>query len=170
MKTSVLKKRGYPWIGAAAAVVTMLLFFGCSSFSTLSPKGSQNSGDSTVNQSRGNAPLYHDFKDVLIPGELKKDMDASFMIDTPGFSAGVLAFKGRVEINSLIAFFQNNMVKDNWRPISALKSTRTMMLYQKDNRWCVIKINEEEFNTHVEVWVAPSMAGSMAESDSGLLK
>jgi len=76
--------------------------------------------------------------------------------------------KGNVERNSLIAFFQNNMAKDNWNEISLFKSpqTSTIILFQKENRWCVIKINEETFNTHVEIGVAPIIN----EPDSGLLK
>ncbi len=112
------------------------------------------------------APLYYDFADILLPRELKVDKKASFVFRTPGLSAGVLALKGRVEGGSLIAFFENNMAKDNWQPVSSFKSPRTMMLFKKENRWCVINITEKEFNTHVEVWVAPTIAQGV----SGLIK
>ncbi|MEE8540221.1 MAG: hypothetical protein V3S66_01065 [Desulfobacterales bacterium] len=112
------------------------------------------------------APLYYDFGDILLPRELKVDKKASFVFRTPGLSAGVLALKGRVEGGSLIAFFENNMAKDNWQPVSSFKSPRTMMLFKKENRWCVINITEKEFNTHVEVWVAPTIAQGV----SGLIK
>ena len=112
------------------------------------------------------APLYYDFGDILLPRELKVDKKSSFVFRTPGLSAGVLALKGRVEGSSLIVFFENNMAKDNWRAMSSFKSPRTMMLFKKENRWCVINITERDFTTHVEVWVAPTIA----QGESGLIK
>ncbi len=112
------------------------------------------------------APLYYDFGDILLPRELKIDKKASFVFRTPGLAAGVLALKGRVEGSSLIVFFENNMAKDNWQPVSSFKSPRTIMLFKKENRWCVINITEKDFNTYVEVWVAPTIA----QEASGLVK
>ena len=130
----------------------------------------QNKGDTSLQaagqKGDGASPLYYDFGDVLVPSELKVNPNDSFVYRTPGFSAGVLVMKGRVEMTSLIAFFENNMSKDNWQPISSFKSPRTIMLFQKENRWCIINISEREFNTHVEIWVAPTTG----EARSGLLK
>ena len=102
-------------------------------------------------------PLYYDFGDVLVPRELKVDRQNSFIYRTPGFSAGVLVLRGRVEPTSLISFFENNMAKDNWRAISAFKSPRTMMMFQKQNRWCVVNITAKNYTTHVEIWVSPTL-------------
>ncbi|MEA3279340.1 MAG: hypothetical protein U9Q38_01895 [Thermodesulfobacteriota bacterium] len=140
-----------------------LLTAGCAGFK--SKKGSSTS-QTTTQKDKGPSPLYYDFGDVLIPNELKIIKKSSFVYRTPGFSAGVLALSGRVEVSSLIAFFENNMAKDNWRTISSFKSPRTIMVFQKENRWCVINITEKEFNTHVEIWVAPTIN----EAESGLLK
>ncbi|MBT8331975.1 MAG: hypothetical protein KJP06_06560 [Deltaproteobacteria bacterium] len=116
--------------------------------------------------SSGVPALYYDFGDVLIPKELKVDKKSSFVYQTGGFSAGVLVLKGRIDNSSLISFFEKNMAKDNWQMISGFKSDRTMLLFQKAHRWCVMNINDETFNTYVEIWVAPTIQGST----SGLLK
>ena len=63
-------------------------------------------------------------------------------------------------------FFESNMTKDNWQNIGTFKSQRTMLLFQKAHRWCVMNITDESFNTHVEIWVAPTTGGAQ----SGLLK
>jgi hypothetical protein len=105
---------------------------------------------------KGSAPLYYDFGDVLVPNEMKIDTKLSFVYRTPGFSAGVLTLKGRVEMNSLITFFETHMPKDNWSPVSSFKSQRTIMMFKKNNRWCVINITEKQFHTLAEVWVAPT--------------
>lgn len=97
---------------------------------------------------------------------MKVDEKSTFVYRTPAFTSGVLSVKGRVEINSLITFFENNMEKDNWKLISTFKSPRTMMLFQKENRWCVIHIYDKEFSTYSEIWVAPTVG----ETESGLFK
>jgi hypothetical protein len=129
-----------------------------------------NKKDKTVTapsvEGSGVPALYYDFGDVLVPRELKVDKKSSFIYQTEGFSAGVLVLKGRIDSSSLISFFDRNMAKDNWQMISSFKSDRTMLLFQKAHRWCVMNINDETFNTYVEIWVAPTTKGSA----SGLLE
>jgi hypothetical protein len=97
---------------------------------------------------------------------MKVNKKTSFVYQTAGFSSGVLVLSGRIESSSLFAFFETNMVKDNWRPVSSFKSPRTIMLFQKENRWCVISITDGDFKTHVEIWVAPTIG----ESVTGLMQ
>jgi len=110
--------------------------------------------------------LYYDFGDVLIPKELKIVQDPSFIYRTGGYACGLMVLKGRVELTSMINFFANNMVKDNWRLLSTFKSPRTLLLFQKDNRWCIITITEGRFSmpSEVAIWVAPT--GSQAGAGS----
>lgn len=109
-------------------------------------------------EDKGPAALYYDFSDILIPGELKIDRSLSFVYQTSGFTAGMLALDGQVDSDSLANFFSSNMTKDNWRLISSIKAARTMMLFEKENRWCVISITGKElFSTEVEIWVAPTL-------------
>lgn len=150
---------------AHAWIVATILFLisGCAALS----KDDKNSAPgSVVQKEKKDLPVYYDFGDVLVPKELKIDKDSSFVYKAPGFSAGVLALNGRVEVGSLCTFFEDNMVKDNWKLISAFKSPRTVMLFQKQNRWCVINITDGDFSTDVEIWVAPSIT----EGAGGLLK
>ena len=145
--------------------IFFLLTTGCSGLK--SKKGGFFSNNK-VSKKQESAPLYYDFDDVLIPKELKVDKKSSYIVQSPGFQTGVLALKGRVERNSLIAFFENNMAKDNWMMISSFKSpqTSTMLLFHKANRWCVISIDEKGLYTYVQIGVAPAMDSS----ESGLMK
>lgn len=150
-------------------MVTALLFIvsGCSALKNRKSSSTPES-EVVVKTHKENAPLYYDFGDVLIPHELKVDKKASYIVQSPGFLTGILALKGNVERNSLIAFFENNMAKDNWREITLFKSPRTstIMLFQKESRWCVISINENSYSTYVEIGVAPAIN----EPEPGLLK
>jgi hypothetical protein len=143
--------------------VVLLLLGGCS---TLKPSEKDSSFGSAVSKDRKDMPVYYDFGDVLVPKDLKIDKKSSFVYTAPGFSAGVLVLSGRVDVGSLCSFFEENMGKDNWKMIVSFKSARTVMLFQKENRWCVINITDGQFTTDVEIWVAPTVA----EGARGLLK
>ena len=141
------------WLIVLGLTIVMLISIGgCSS---LTKKDDQATAPTTKSSS-GVPALYYDFGDVLVPKELNVDKRSSFIYQTEGFSAGVLVLKGRIETNSLISFFETNMTTDNWKMISSFKSERTMLLFQKAHRWCVINITDEAFNTYVEIWVAPT--------------
>jgi hypothetical protein len=150
------------WVCIGFISVFILIVCGCASSKI---KGA-DSAPSAKKMDEGPKPLYYDFGDVLVPSELKINKDSSFVFRTPGLSAGVLSLKGRVEINSLINFFNNNMAKDNWKLVSSFKSRRTIMLFHKENRWCVINITEADYYTYAEIWVSPTTM----ETDTGLLK
>ena len=139
--------------GIACTIAFYFLSSGCAGLQS-------NKMDSAVNifqkEKKGRSPIYYNFEDVLIPGELKIDQNESFVFSSSGLSAGVLALNGGVEITSLVQFFEINMTKDNWKLISSFQSARTLMLFQKGMRWCVICIYDNPLRTHVEVWVAPS--------------
>lgn len=145
-------------------MVSFLLIIGCSGLKQ--KKDTSTSSFFNKQKEKRSVPLYYDFQDVLVPGELKVDKKGSFVYRTSGFSAGVLVLTGRVELGSLIVFFENNMAKDNWRPLSSFKFPRAMMLFEKENRYCVISISEGGFNTHCNIWVAPLIN----PGGSGLLK
>ncbi len=150
---------------AHACIFATLLFLisGCAA---LSKDDKNSTSGSTVQKEKKDLPVYLDFGDVLVPKELKIDKGSSFVQKTLGYSTGVLALNGRVDVGSLCTFFEDNMAKDNWKLIVAFKSPRTVMLFQKQNRWCVINITDGDFSTDVEIWVAPSIA----EGSSGLMK
>lgn len=140
------------WVLFAAG----LLFLSCSTLK----------GGSSTAESKKDLPAYYDFGDVLVPKKLQLDTKSSFVYRTSDMSAGVLVFKGRIDAASLTDFFENNMAKDNWQLVSTFKSPRTLLLFQKEKRWCIININDSSYNTQVEIWVAPTMHSTA----SGLLK
>jgi len=141
----------------------LLLSTGCSVFKSKKAQSSGPTGSRVAPQAKN---VYLDFGDVLLPRQLKVDRGDSFVFSSSGFTAGLLTLKGRVEVNSLITYFENKMPVDGWQLISAIKSSRSMLLFKKQARWCVISITEGNLSTHVKIWVAPTMDGA----DPGLLK
>lgn len=149
------RKQWSEWgILVCAAFLALFLVAGCAS------TGSKTAGgEAGEEMEKGPAPTYYDFGDVLIPTELSVDKKSSFVFKATNFSAGVLSLKGRVESDSLIRFFTTNMAKDNWRQVASFKSPRSVIMFQKDNRWCMINITDKSFSTYVEIWVAPTIGG-----------
>jgi len=143
-------------LGLGLAAIFVLSAMGCTS--VLSNQGKADP--------KKDVPMYMDFGDVMVPKELKVVKEQTFIYRTAGHTSGVLTLKGAVEMNSLIAFFENNMTKDNWNKLSEFKSPRTVLLFQKETRYCVINIVEGQYDARVEIWVAPTMM----QGESGLLK
>ncbi len=142
------KKCGFPFLLMAVSIVV-----GC----TTTGMNQKKETPTVTVQKTDSVAVYYDFKDVLVPQELKIDYDATVIISTPGLTSGVLALRGRVEKNSLFNFFRTNMIKDNWNIVSQIKSPKiTMLVFQKANRWAVVNIRENDIYTYVEIGVAPT--------------
>jgi hypothetical protein len=125
-------------------------------------------------ESKKTTAVYYDFEDVLIPLELKIVQDKSMIVSTPGFTSGILMLRGRVERRSLINFFNNNMVKDNWAMVSQIASPNmAILVFEKSIKSAVISIKSEHIYTYVEVGVAarinqdnlPDNTDALLESD-----
>jgi hypothetical protein len=118
--------------------------------------------------------VYYDFEDVLIPVELSVVQDKSMIVSPPGFTSGIMMLKGRVERRSLINFFNNNMLKDNWTMVSQIASPNmAILVFEKPMKSAVISIKSEHIYTYVEVGVAarmnqgrlPDTTDSLSQSD-----
>lgn len=130
-------------------------------------KGTRKPGSSDViRPTQAASPLDYGFDDVLPPKGLKLDKKSSWMSKNSIYSTGLMVYKGRIERDSLIRWFNQNMSKDNWRQVIELVSprTRSFLLFKKDNRWCLISIIENIFNTTVEIGVAPTRNEDVEES------
>lgn len=148
---------------------TFLLSVAVSGCSGVNMGANNKSSTAIPAQTRETTALYYDFKDILVPKELKVMDDATVVVSTPGYTSGIISLKGRVDSRSLFNFFSNNMLKDNWNMMSNIKSPgSTIMIFQKVSRWAVITIREKDFNTYVEVGVAPTLGKTETVPESDL--
>ncbi len=152
--------------GVLVVFVTLTMLVGCARLKRGPASRTEKPETAATQGSDAPEPVYYDFEDVLVPSELKEDQKRSFVYHAPGFTAGVLVLSGRVEMSSLVRFFENNMAKDNWRLLSLFKSPRTIMFFNKPNRSCIINITGKHFKSEVEIWVAPTMED---HEEAGLL-
>ena len=135
-------------------LLAFMILLGCSSIRKSAVE------EENVNMAEGETTptgsLYYDFGDILIPSELKLIKSKSFVYHVPGFTAGVLGLSGRVDINSLIRFFENSMAENNWKLVCSFKSPRTVLFYTKTDKICIINITQKRLKLDVEIWVAPT--------------
>ncbi|NSW85646.1 MAG: hypothetical protein HPY84_04895 [Syntrophobacteraceae bacterium] len=101
-------------------------------------------------------PQFYDFPDIPIPTELNLVQGDSYVFQSGAFKTGLLTFRGRVDINSLINFFQMAMNRENWKPKGGFRYRRSILIFEKPDRTCIIKLYEKMFYTYVEVYVAPA--------------
>ena len=143
------------YLMCAFAVITIVTFTaGCSMLKKRDGSTTATTGNSSTATSRD---IYLDFDDVLIPEDMPRDTDRTFVFRIGALSAGVLVLKGRVAPEKLINFFESNMSRDNWKAVSSFRSPRSLLIYEKEERWCIITITEDDFDhkTRVEIWLSP---------------
>jgi hypothetical protein len=126
--------------------LSLLVMTACSAFDKQPAKSAE---------SQKRLPDVREFEDVLIPREMDINKETSAIYRREGMAAGLLRMSGRVDANSLMRFFQNNMTSEGWRLVSQFRSPHTLMLFQKANRMAVIAIEDADFQTFADVWVVP---------------
>lgn len=151
-----------------ATTALLLLLTGCS---TMGSSKKDDQATIKTDSSRSiveNAPYYPtEFKDLLIPGELKWNRDKTMSIRTASYAGGILNFSGRVEINSLSDFFVQTMQKNGWKLNGTIKYKEILLAFTKPNKTCMLKISEGDFvsmSTEVFVYITDDISAVKTES------
>lgn len=166
----VLKPQGWWWMGTMAMMVLVAwTLAGCASNQSNpppSPFGQQSqSGASEQQQSQpaqapqtssGQRPMFYDFQDIPVPSELDLVSGDSYVFQSGSFKAGLLTLRGRVDINSLISFFQMAMPRENWKAKGGFRYRRSVLIFEKPDKICMINLYEKTFYTYAEIYVAPA--------------
>jgi hypothetical protein len=103
------------------------------------------------------ADIMYEFPDLPIPIELERVKDKTIMIKTSGFQGGILVYRGRVTVSSLVEFFTKSMPNHGWVLEGTLNAKRSFLAFSKGrNGYCLIQIYEGQmgFKTEVQIWVS----------------
>ena len=119
--------------------------------------GPSSSGPPAVSAPR---PLFYDFQDIPVPSEVKLLSKDSYVFQAGSFKTGLLTFRGRVDINSAINFFQMAMPREGWKAKGGFRYKRSVLIFEKPDKSCIINLYEKMFYTYIEIYVAP-MAGQI---------
>jgi hypothetical protein len=88
----------------------------------------------TACASNPSRPVRSEFEDIPVPKGLSYQSDESTVIETPNVKAGRHVYRGRLELESLIAAIRNTLEANGWRHVSSTKSSPvgTTQVYEKD--------------------------------------
>jgi hypothetical protein len=140
--------------------VVFLMLIVTSACSTLKTKQGSSPEHITAASSPQPSNVSYDFKDILVPNSMKLINDDSIVIETGNMKTGLICFKGRVDPVSLFDFFVTSMASNGWHLRSYFKYRRYILIYEKSDRDCVIRITSGFWGTKLELWVTPRHAGS----------
>ena len=99
-------------------------------------------------------PFYpKDFNEILIPDGLTLDRVESMYIKSESFNGGILNYQGRLEVNSLIEFFENTMPQKGWKLSGSVKSANSLLIFTKPEKTCMISITENKLSRYTEVYI-----------------
>ena len=110
---------------------------------------------------------YLDFEDIQIPNGLTLERNKSYLYVTESLKTGMLSFKTSRPVGQVLAYFTENMPRDNWESVSVFKFRKNIMLYRKEGKNCLIIIEESAEGPNqlvVEIWVSPQEAAKKRES------
>jgi hypothetical protein len=124
-----------PVVAMAAVGLALLMLASCAMFEKAPAK---------PEAAAKNLPDVREFGDILVPREMNIDKESSAIHSRDGMSVGLLRLAGRVEQNSLIRYFQNNMANEGWRQLSLFRSPHSLLV-----------IEDGDFETFADVWVVP---------------
>lgn len=141
-----------------SALILYLPFFLLTSCAqTSSAPGESSTGFSQTAPGSDAPSVIYEFPDLPIPIELERVEDRTIMIKTSGYQGGILVFKGRVTMVSLIEFFTKSMSNHGWVLDGTLNAKRSFLAFSKgDNAYCLIQIYNKSmgFKTEVQIWVS----------------
>ena len=106
---------------------------------------------------------YYFFDDIVVPREMELDAKSSMVFGNATDRSGVMVFSGRVEFVSLTNAFLRNMRNEGWELKFQFSSSRTLLLFTKAEKFCVVNITDGRTTTDLEIWVAPRPSGNTIE-------
>lgn len=110
-----------------------------------------------------------EFNDIIIPTEMTRVVDESNFFETKQFKMGILVYEGRsIDSNSLSDAMVNNMVKRRWTIQSTLKSIKSVLVFDKANKSCVIQISEGALYTRMVITAVELKSGSSSQASEPL--
>lgn len=108
------------------------------------------------------APYYYgEFEDVPIPGELSGPKETTIITTPGGVKTGLQIYKGRVEVGSLNNAMTGYMLREGWVLRSSTRGSRSLLLFEKLDRFCTIYIVDGLLSTEMQIYVSPKLGDTV---------
>jgi hypothetical protein len=106
-------------------------------------------------------PKFYYFEDVPTPSEMDLVKDESLVFQSGDNKTGILILSGRVEPTSLYDFFKAALENEGWNLEAGFHSVRSVMIFKKPDKYCVVNVYEGTLSTRVEIYMASRLAGGL---------
>lgn len=103
----------------------------------------------------GTKTRFLDFNDIPIPPELDVQSKDSYVFQSGQVKMGFLTLRGRVNSNSVMDFFISALPSQGWRLKGQFRYNRSLLIFDKPDKTCVILMNEKTYYTYVNIYVSP---------------
>lgn len=108
--------------------------------------------------SNGEPYYIAEFEDIPIPSELGGIKETTIITTPGGVKTGLQIYKGRVEVGSLNSAMVGYMQREGWELRSSTRGARSLLLFEKEDRYCTIYILDGFLNTEMQVYVSPKLS------------
>lgn len=144
----------------AFILAAIVLCAGCAS------DGSFSNPFETATPTPGGNYYFGEFSDVPIPNDMSESSGDTFIAaHQSGIKSGVQKFTGRVDAISLIKTMRRNMADHGWTLRSLLRSTESVLVFEKPEKICSIQISDGTFSTAMRIFLSPRLEGDSMDLD-----
>lgn len=98
-------------------------------------------------------PLFYDFQDIPVPAEMTLQAADSYVYQAGQSKVGVQLFRGRVDLASLVKFFQLGLPHYGWVAKGEFDHYELLLVFEKTGKICVINLHNDVFYAYAKVWV-----------------
>lgn len=90
---------------------------------------------------------------IPIPGGMSKSTEQRLELTLPGFEGGQVTYRGRVDPNEIVTFYQKELPARGWKPNASLVTRGGILAYTKDNRSVLVMTGTSDGYTTLSVMV-----------------
>jgi hypothetical protein len=128
-----------------AALVSLAAFSGC--------KSGNQQGAAPQTQFSNDVS----FEDIPVPAGFILMRNESYSFQNDVTRVGHLVYKGRSDINNVLAFFQQQMPLHGWQEMSYIDSTSSTRYYDKEGQTCILTVGKRTgwHNIRVDLSMRP---------------
>ncbi len=138
-------------------LVLLTLFTGCS----VRGQGTKASGTAPAPPAR---PVikHTDFPDLVLPTGMDMVEDKTLVVKTGSFVGGVITLRGRVTAESVVTFFEKQLLARGWEQVGSIRYKNTLLLaFKRPNGSCFVYIKGASLGqTEVKIWASEVLNGS----------
>lgn len=154
-----------PFMLVCLAYLSLAVVSGCATLLGQDEGGPSSSGltpAQTVGSSPGlsrdeNTPTSLGFADVPIPTKFKFDRSKSFIYEAGSgtVKVGRLFFSGWAKLDDVIAFYQNEMINNDWTMLRVVGQAGSTLEYEKEGVMCTVTITSSLGKSNLQIVIGP---------------